>query len=527
MPKTDSTSPSLTFPAPRARVEVGNHIPLYQQVDDAWTALVEANDEQMPRVLVRGNSLIRMTERGELEEFTVDSLRDELSRVADFGYESKDGWRSCKPPTDVAKMLLGRDSADYIGASFVDRVVDVPVLEAGGSIITRPGHHAKSRIYYRPTTALSDTDLEAGPPELVDEVVEARDFLMTDVLGDFEFADQGSRAHALGLLLLPFVRDYIDGPTPMHVILAPEPGTGKSLLAQSALYPGCGLVAITAADRDHNDEWRKSLTSTLMAGGRAVIFDNLSGQLDSGPLAAALTSGVWTDRVLGYTKQVTLPVRNVWVATGNNLDLSDEQARRAVPIFLDPGAIRPSDRPTSAYRHPDLLGWSKENRAQTVKAALTLVRHWSAGWAQVAAGGHEFYRDESAPVFGTTTLGSFGGWAKTVGGLLESVDVEGFLSKENRDRLFAEANEETRDAAAFLSAWLALGLPPVSTAELVEQCGLGGPLRSVVPTDMAGLRNDKLAKPMAYWLRDHKNRRIGGFQLLHDRDSRAWSVRSV
>ena len=38
-------------------------------------------------------------------------------------------------------------------------------------------------------------------------------------------------------MLLPFVRELIDGPTPLHLIEKPTPGTGGTLLATvAALY---------------------------------------------------------------------------------------------------------------------------------------------------------------------------------------------------------------------------------------------------------------------------------------------------
>jgi len=58
--------------------------------------------------------------------------------------------------------------------------------------------------------------------------------LLDELLIDFPFADEASRANALALLLLPYVRPLIVGPTPLHLITAPTQGTGKDLLAQLA-----------------------------------------------------------------------------------------------------------------------------------------------------------------------------------------------------------------------------------------------------------------------------------------------------
>src|SRR4051794_39554387 len=92
---------------------------LARMVDEAWQALVAANDSRFPRVLVRGNELVRMTERGELEPYNAHSLRDEMSRTARF-WHSGSGSAS-KPPRDLADVLLNRDSAEYVGAPRVER----------------------------------------------------------------------------------------------------------------------------------------------------------------------------------------------------------------------------------------------------------------------------------------------------------------------------------------------------------------------------------------------------------------------
>lgn len=336
---------------------------LHVWADRAWAALVAANDLREPTVMVRGNELVRMTERGELEAHTVDSLRDELSRGGPVRPQRRGGWRPVAVPVDVARNLLARDSAKYAGAPRVDRVVDIPVAAADGSIITEPGYHAASRLFYRPAPGMETVTPE--PVGMVDEVVHARDFLMTELLGDFAWADEASKANALGLLLLPFVRDLIDGPTPMHIIVAPSPGTGKTLLAEAALMPSCGEDELMA-DAGTDDEWRKRLTAVLLRGSRAVLFDDLRRPLDSGALAAALTSGTWSDRMLGVNKELSLPVRNAWVATGNNLSLTDEHARRAVAIFLDPGEQLPANRPKTAYpaSRPQGLGEGQPRSAR-------------------------------------------------------------------------------------------------------------------------------------------------------------------
>jgi hypothetical protein len=58
------------------------------------------------------------------------------------------------------------------------------------------------------------------------------------------------------------------------------------------------------------------ITSVLVAGASMVVLDNISGRLDSAPLARVLTVDIWEDRLLGVRRQVRRLNRAVWVATG-------------------------------------------------------------------------------------------------------------------------------------------------------------------------------------------------------------------
>ncbi len=491
---------------------------LHVHADEAWDALMRANDPTFPRVMVRGNDLVRKTERGELEPFSVDSLRDELSKVAVFiKVNAKGETVPVKPPAEVAKVILARDSADYEDGPRVDRIVDIPVLGIDGKLIDTPGHHEASRLLYEPDPALK-LPAVAGEIGSHEDVWRAVDVLMDDLLGDFGFEDEASKANALALLLLPFVREYIgDRPTPMHLIVAPEVGTGKTLLALSLLMPGCGLVDLTPEATDE-DEIRKRITAQLLAGKPAIVLDNIAGSISSSVLAGAITTGKWSDRVLKESREVRLPIRNAWVATGNNVELTDEHNRRAVPIILDPGDVRPSDRPKQAFRHDDLVEWAQANRGRLVDAALTLVRNWIDGGEVVADG-------ETIPVASERTLGTFERWAEVVGGILAAAGIKGFLG--NRDRM-STINVEREETSAFLSAWHGLGLVPQTLEEVIALCAFDQPLHPFVPEALRIEHPARFKQKIMYWLRDHKGAKYGGFKLVKTTGRPArWEVVSL
>src|SRR5690606_6077538 len=172
------------------------------------------------------------------------------------------------------------------------------------------------------------------------EEVTAAVSLIQEVFAEFPFADDASRANVIGLLLTLVVRSCIRGNMPLALIEAPSKGLGKSLLANVITLIATGRPVPVTPEPRSEEEIRKLLTARLLEGASLVVFDNLEHELSSPTLAAALTAGEWTDRYLGQSRTVTVPQRAVWIATGNNIRIGGDLARRCYRIHLQAEGFR-------------------------------------------------------------------------------------------------------------------------------------------------------------------------------------------
>jgi hypothetical protein len=109
---------------------------------------------------------------------------------------------------------------------------------------------------------------------------EARVLLLDELMGEFPFADEASRANALAMLLTPFLRPLVDGPTPLFLLNAPRPRTGKSLLAAACL--GVSAPGVAGVSLPSNESQVSNLLNSKLRSGAAVVWlDNVKGRVDS------------------------------------------------------------------------------------------------------------------------------------------------------------------------------------------------------------------------------------------------------
>lgn len=451
---------------PEAVLQVGQHRPLnYQGRGDAAPVL-RADEGDLARASEQVWSLLMASNRtpwifrfaGQPTWVVPDDegrpvataineerLRHMLARLARWvRLNAKGELTPAPPPVAVVKSVLATPDP---ALPVLVGIVNTPVFGRNGTLITAPGYHPDARLLYVPAPGFAVPAISTRPSE--PEIAAARTLICDDLLGDFPFVGSAERAHAVALLLLGFLRGMIDGPTPLHLIEKPTPGSGATLMvdAIATILTGAGASAMTEGRDD--EEWRKRVTAKLRQIPSIVLIDNLRNKLDSAAVAAALTAPFWEDRILGASEMARLPIRCLWIATGNNPEFSNEMARRLVRIRLDAHVERPWQR--TGFRHPDLMSWVRANRPRLVAACLTLCQAW------IAAG-----RPRGARI-----IGSFENWAHVIGGALEVAGVDGFLS--NLDEMMEASDAEGNAWSAFIGAWWdRFGTTFVGTGDLFE-----------------------------------------------------------
>lgn len=437
-----------TDPAETRRNVPTNVVPIVQPIvvnrqmsevtADAVRAIVTQNSVS-PAVFRSGGRLARIARETDdngcdvtlVRMFNAGGLRGYLARAAVWHLETNNGVADRPPPREVVDDLLG-NADTWEDIPILRQIVHCPVFAANGTLHAEPGYSTITRCWYEPRGQLALSELPTEPTDL--DVASARDLLLHDYLGDFPFEGPADRAHALALLLLPFIRHMIPGPTPLHLIEASTPGTGKGLLGKAIFLLSHGAEVPSMTECRDDAEWSKSLTAKFASGQPIVFIDNVVHPLRSGKLAAALTQPIWEERLLGGSRMLVAPIRHVFVATGNNVSLSGEIVRRTVRCRMNARVEQPWLR--NGFRHEDLIAWGLTERSRLVRAALILVRAWLA---------------RGRPNWSGRPLGSFEDWSRTLGGILEVAGSGHFLG--NLQQFYDAAIDDVEEDRSFVHAW--------------------------------------------------------------------------
>jgi len=467
----------------RPEINVSNKQPV-ELTDEALRVLHATNEP--PELFVRAGELVRVRadEKGRpvIDTANEKIVFERLTAVADWLKTLPPRKNQPEPPT------LASRPPEWLPGNVIARgrwpfpalegIAEAPYLRPDGSVMARAGYDPITLLLYKPLPNLVVPPIPQRPTR--DDVVNALMVAM-EPLAEFPFIDDASRANALAMLLSPIVRPAVDGPVPLALSDAPQPGTGKSLLTEIVSIVATGREAAMISAPETEAEWAKSINAILCTGATVVVIDNVETTIFAPSLAKSISGSFSAKRQLMQdTKLTLLPQRACWFATGNNLRprLKGALPRRCYWARQDAQMAQPWTRDSQNFRHPEIKSWTKANRGAILAALLTLARAWFEAGCPAP---------KAAP-----KLGGFEAWRRVVGGILEFAGVPDFLA--NLAELWA-ADQDVAEWEPFLRALHARrGSNPFTVADLardlVHEQALAGVVRSApgsaVPDEDAG-----------------------------------------
>lgn len=406
-----------------------------------------------------------------------EAIRLQLHRLKTFTRAGK----AVDLPYGLAKMIAA--AGEWKGIAELRGFVNAPTMRADGSIAQAPGYDPASQLYL---------NIDSEWPKVPDHPSKAQaqkalaELMMP--FDQFTFEDDAARASFVAALLTAAVRHTLPA-APAVYIIAPTPGSGKTLLADAIATICEGHVAAKRMfPKDDDAEMRKVLTSAIRAGDSTIVFDNVPRAycVKSPVMDGAVTSNVWADRVLGRSEQVTLPFTMNVLFTGNNITCGGDSVRRSIFVHLDPQCELPETR---KFKIPDLLSHLRGHRRALLVATLTILRAYVAAVDRV----------------NVSPLGSFERWTSVVREAVVWLGMRDPVDTQARMRVADEDRDETSEALRALTGWAPPDDSWFKAADVASEAARNPTFKAAVCPS-----SDSTAKAITHVLKGMARQRIDG-----------------
>lgn len=481
-------------------------------------------------IFKRSNILVRVSDPGEdedelprppasprIKELKGPKIRNILTRICTFAQWKRNSdsgeWeqKEIHPPEWLIPQILAHE--DYPMIPKIEAVVECPVLRPDGSIITIPGHDARTGILYKPNNNYKFVEEQVSI-----EIARSAADEINELIYQFPFKSRTHKAVWLAALLTPFARFAIAGPCPIFLFDANAAGTGKSLLCDliSMIYCGRPMARMTYPDND--EEMRKKITSIGISGEPIMMLDNITHIFGGASIDSMATSVVWTDRRLGHNEMIECPLYTIWYVTGNNVMLKGDTHRRIIPCTLDCDEEKPHER---VFEHEKILEYVKQRRPDYVKHCLTILRG---------------YFQAGAPQLTRFKLGSFENWSDIIRSCVIWLTGEDCVEAQNHMR---DNDHQSNIKVALINGLYELNgmrsSQGMTTSQIIAVLSsspdsLYLTLKEALTTINQNSKRDP-SSVLSYKLRSLKNSVVGGKKLIgvnnKDTGIMSWKIENI
>jgi hypothetical protein len=483
-------------------------------VNEAEDALLGLGREIYQRAdfIVRPAQVKLMTTKGQhtevwrLMEIERPHLVELLTRAGRFLRWDKRSqcWTPIDAPAKIAETYLARKDWRL---PILTGVACAPFLRPDGSIVEREGYDQDTGMLVKLDGVRFPT-VPVNPSR--DDALQALGVLK-DIVSTFPWETVDSqgrspdRSVALSAFLTGLDRRSM-ATAPLHGFSAPVQGTGKSMLVNGIAVLVTGRRLAVIAPGKTEEELEKRLGAALIQGADLISIDNCVDPLDCVALAQALTEQQLNIRYLGLSKFAWVAVNALIFATGNNLIITGECARRSLKCTIDAHCERPELRSfPETFEERVRIG-----RPELVVAGLTVLRAWRLARPRERGGW-------------LNPLGSFEDWSRQVREALV------WLGEADPCDAMVEANERDPRRLARLAVYTewekTLGLRVAySATDIIKQAYSSQDFYAALAQVAGDLRGQPNARRLTDWLGKTEgvlvgNRvlqfhgRMGGYQL--------------
>lgn len=259
----------------------------------------------------------------------------------------------------------------------VSALVTHPVVTRRGRIVSAIGIDKETGLLHY------GSQVDGLRPFPKSEAADAIKRIAEMVTDGFEFDTPLDLACAIGMLFTGLNRRML-GMSPGVLITAAQQSVGKTTLARRlhVILTGRDLPVMTWPEDDET-ETNKLLISTLMRSPEMICFDNVGDGMTfkSPAIAAAMTGAVKEGRILGLSRDASVPTNTLFVLTGNNTGLSNDEVHRWIRIRLKSSDISPHKR---KFKHPDVVGHGLQIRDEVIHHSIGIIAGYLQGGEKIA-----------------------------------------------------------------------------------------------------------------------------------------------